>query len=569
MAESENKRASARRRMKRKPELTVCPLGGMGEIGKNLTVFRCGDDFIIVDCGLKFPEEDMLGIDFVIPDIEYLIENKSKIRAIFITHGHEDHIGALPFVLPRLDVPVYCSRLAGGLIENKMVDAHTGYAPDYRYVSPGDRVTAGCFEVEFIQLCHSIPDAFALAIHTPLGVVVHTGDFKFDPTPSDGNRPDYSTLARLGDEGVLLLMSDSTNVERPGSTPSEKVIGQTFERFFRLYKDRRIIIATFASNLNRTQMILATAARFNRKAVLVGRSMTANVELAAQLGYLDVPDGLIVSAQDAEHMPDNHVVILTTGSQGEPFSGLVLMSRGAHRQVKLGPKDLVIISATPIPGNEKLVSQTVNRLFACGAEVIYEREEKIHVSGHASRNELMLMFSLTRPKFFVPCHGEYRHLVRHAQLAREMGVAAKNVFILQNGDQLRFADSRKAEVIGRVQAGPVLIDGVVLGEFEGSILRERREMAENGLVVISVVLDGSLRPAAPIQIQTRGSVYSADDGSTFGELENAVRTAVAQFARTPGAKRETLPTEIRKRIREVFSRSSRNYPTIIPLITYI
>ncbi|OUO91936.1 ribonuclease J [Cloacibacillus sp. An23] len=569
MAESENKRASARRRMKRKPELTVCPLGGMGEIGKNLTVFRCGDDFIIVDCGLKFPEEDMLGIDFVIPDIEYLIENKSKIRAIFITHGHEDHIGALPFVLPRLDVPVYCSRLAGGLIENKMVDAHTGYTPDYRYVSPGDRVTAGCFEVEFIQLCHSIPDAFALAIHTPLGVVVHTGDFKFDPTPSDGNRPDYSTLARLGDEGVLLLMSDSTNVERPGSTPSEKVIGQTFERFFRLYKDRRIIIATFASNLNRTQMILATAARFNRKAVLVGRSMTANVELAAQLGYLDVPDGLIVSAQDAEHMPDNHVVILTTGSQGEPFSGLVLMSRGAHRQVKLGPKDLVIISATPIPGNEKLVSQTVNRLFACGAEVIYEREEKIHVSGHASRNELMLMFSLTRPKFFVPCHGEYRHLVRHAQLAREMGVAAKNVFILQNGDQLRFADSRKAEVIGRVQAGPVLIDGVVLGEFEGSILRERREMAENGLVVISVVLDGSLRPAAPIQIQTRGSVYSADDGSTFGELENAVRTAVAQFARTPGAKRETLPTEIRKRIREVFSRSSRNYPTIIPLITYI
>lgn len=568
MAESENKKASGRRRLKRKPELTVCPLGGMGEIGKNLTVFRCGDDFIIVDCGLKFPEEDMLGIDFVIPDIEYLIENKSKIKAIFITHGHEDHIGALPFVLPRLDVPVYCSRLAGGLIENKMVDARTGYAPDYRYVSPDDRVTAGCFEVEFIQLCHSIPDAFALAIHTPLGVIVHTGDFKFDPTPTDGNKPDYSTLARLGDEGVLLLMSDSTNVERPGSTPSEKVIGQTFERFFRLYKDRRIVIATFASNLNRTQMILATAARFNRKAVLVGRSMIANVELAAQLGYLDVPDGLIVSAQEAEHMPDNHVVVLTTGSQGEPFSGLVLMSRGAHRQVKLGAKDLVIISANPIPGNEKLVSQTVNRLFACGAEVIYEREEKIHVSGHASRNELMLMFSLTRPKFFVPCHGEYRHLVRHAQLAREMGVAAKNVFILQNGDQLRFSGQR-AEMIGRVQAGPVLIDGVVLGEFEGSILRERREMAENGLVVVSVVLDASMKPAAPVQIQTRGSVYSADDGSTFGELESAVLTAVAQFARTPGAKRETLPTEIRKRIREVFSKSSRNYPTIIPLITYI
>ncbi len=568
MAESGNKRASVKKRMKKKPELTLCPLGGMGEIGKNLTVFGCGDDFIIVDCGLKFPEEDMLGIDFVIPDIEYLTENKSKIRAVFITHGHEDHIGALPFVLPRLDVPVYCSRLAGGLIENKMADARAGYEPDYRYAEPGDRVEAGCFEVEFIQLCHSIPDAFALAIHTPLGVVVHTGDFKFDPTPPDGRRPDYSTFARLGDEGVLLLMSDSTNVERPGFTPSEKVIGQTLERFFRLYKDRRIIIATFASNLNRTQMILAAAARFNRKAALVGRSMTANVELASRLGYLDFPEGLIVPLQEAEHMPDNRVVILTTGSQGEPFSGLVLMSRGAHRQVKLGPKDLVIISASPIPGNEKLVSQTVNRLFACGAEVIYERDEKIHVSGHASRSELMLMLSLTRPRFFVPCHGEYRHLVRHAQLAREMGVAAKNVFILQNGDRLRIG-GQKAEVSDRVQAGPVLIDGVVLGEFEGSILRERREMAENGLVVISAVLDGSMRPAAPVQIQTRGSVYSADDGSTFAELENAVLAAVAQFARTPGAKRETLPSEIRKRIREVFSKSSRNYPTIIPLITYI
>ncbi|MDO5115075.1 MAG: ribonuclease J [Synergistaceae bacterium] len=569
MAEAEKKKVNVQRHRGKKADLTLCPLGGMGEIGKNLTVFGYGDDFIIVDCGLKFPEEDMLGIDFVIPDIEYLMENKAKIRGIFITHGHEDHIGALPFVLPRLDVPVYCTRLAGGLIDNKMADAKTGYVPDYHYVSPGERVSAGCFEVEFIPVCHSIPDANALAIRTPSGVVVHSGDFKFDPTPIDGNRTDYSTLARLGDEGVLLLMSDSTNIEKQGSTPSEKTIGQTFERLFRLYKDRRIVIATFASNLNRTRMIIATAVRFNRKVVLVGRSMIANVELAEKLGLIDVPEGVIISPQEAEHLPDNRVVVLTTGSQGEPFSGLVLMSRGTHRQVHLGPKDLVIISATPIPGNEKLVSQTVNRLFGCGAEVIYERDEKIHVSGHASRDELMLMLSLTRPKFFVPCHGEYRHLVRHAQLAKEMGVAAKNIFILQNGDILKFSGSSKAEIAGRVQAGPILIDGVVLGEFEGSILRERREMAENGLVVVSVTLDDNMRLAAPIQIQTRGSVYSADDGSTFRELENAVKSALAQFVRMPGAKRETLPTEIRKRIRDVFGRSSRNYPTIIPLITYI
>ncbi|MEG1603648.1 MAG: ribonuclease J [Cloacibacillus sp.] len=569
MADPEKKSVKNHKHKRKSANLTVCPLGGMGEIGKNLTVFGYGEEFIIVDCGLKFPEEDMLGIDFVIPDIEYLMENKAKIKGIFITHGHEDHIGALPFVLPRLNVPVYCTRLAGGLIENKMLDVKTGYTPDFRYVSQGDSVDAGCFHVQFIPVSHSIPDANALAIHTPAGVVVHTGDFKFDPTPIDGIRSDYSALARLGDEGVLLLMSDSTNIERPGSTPSEKTIETTFERLFRLYKDKRIVIATFASNLNRTRMIISTAARFNRKVVLVGRSMIANVDLAERLGYIDVPEGLVITPQEAENMPDNRVVVLTTGSQGEPFSGLVLMSRGTHRLVKLGPKDLIIISATPIPGNEKLVSQTVNRLFGCGAEVIYERDEKIHVSGHASRDELMMMLSLVRPKFFVPCHGEYRHLVRHAQLAREMGVPSKNIFILQNGDVLQFTGASKAEIIGRVQAGPVLIDGMVLGEFEGSILRERKEMAENGLVVASVVLDDEMRPVAPIQIQTRGSVYSADDGSTFRDLENAVKGAVSQFARTPGAKRETLPTEIRKRVREVFARTSRNYPTIIPLVTYI
>ncbi len=570
MTDPEEKTNTGQRRTrKKKSDLFICPLGGMGEIGKNLTVFGYGEDIIVVDCGLKFPEEDMLGIDFVIPDASFLIENKSKIRGVFITHGHEDHIGALPFILPRLDVPVYCSRLAGGLIENKMQDAGSGYQPDFRYMEAGDRVSAGCFEVDFIRMCHSIPESFAAAIHTPAGIIVHSGDFKFDPTPLDGNRADYSALARLGDEGVLLLLSDSTNVERQGATPSEKMIGQTFERLFRLYKDRRIVVATFASNLNRTRMILSAALRFNRKVLPVGRSMIANIELAANLGILDIPEGLILSPQEAEALPDNHVVILTTGSQGEPFSGLVTMSRGTHRQIKLGARDLVVISATPIPGNEKLVSQTVNRLFACGAEVIYEGDEKIHVSGHASRDELMLMLSLTRPKFFVPCHGEYRHLVRHAQLAKEMGVSPKNIFILQNGDILRFSGSSKAEVSGHAPADSVLIDGFVLGEFEGSILRERREMAENGVVVVSLVLDSNMRPAAPVQIQTRGSVYSSEDTDTFREIETAVMTALAQFSRLPGARREALPTEIRKRIREKFDLNPRCYPAIIPLIAYI
>ncbi|HAH68221.1 MAG TPA: ribonuclease J [Synergistaceae bacterium] len=550
-------------------ELSVIPLGGLGEIGKNLTVFRYNDDIIVVDCGLKFPEEDMLGIDFVIPDVQYLTENKEKIMGIFITHGHEDHIGALPFILPRLDAPLYCSRLTAGLIENKMQDARTNYRPKYREICPGDIIEAGAFSVEFIPVCHSIPDSLALSIHTPMGMIVHTGDFKLDPTPIDGIGTDYSSFASLGKEGVLLMLSDSTNIEKEGITPSEKTVGQTFERLFRLYKDRRIVIATFASNLHRAQQVFSAAGRFNRKVVLVGRSMINNVELAMDLGYIDVPEGLIISSQEADHMPENRLVVLTTGSQGEPFSGLVLMSRGIHRMVRLGPKDLVIISATPIPGNEKLVSHTVNRLFACGCEVIYERADKIHVSGHAARDELTIMLSMLKPRFFVPVHGEYRHLARHAQLARDMGVAPKNIFVMQNGDVLRFKNRTSASVDGRVQSGAVLVDGIALGEFEGSILRERRELSENGIVAVSVTLDSKFRTTAPIQIQTRGSVFSTEDGSTFRELENAVKLGLEQFARTPGAKPEMLPAEIRKRIRDVFGKVSRNYPVIVPLITYV
>jgi ribonuclease J len=567
MSKSKRSKGQSRRKPKARPELRVIPLGGLGEIGKNLTAFQCGDDIIVADCGLKFPEDDMLGIDFVIPDVEFLIENRKYIRGIFITHGHEDHIGALPFVLPRLDVPLYCSKLTAGLIENKMKDAHSKYKPKFCEIGPGSSIKAGSFTVDFILVCHSIPDAFALAIRTPYGIIVHSGDFKMDPTPIDGKCMDYGAFASLGDEGVLLLMSDSTNAERGGVTKSERTVGQTFERLFRLYKDRRIVIAAFASNLHRAQQIFNTAARFNRKVVLIGRSMIANVELARELGYIDVADDMIISSQEADALPPHRVVVLTTGSQGEPFSGLVLMSRGAHRMVRLGAKDLVIVSATPIPGNEKLVSQTINRLFACGCEVVYERGDSIHVSGHASSDELKILLSMVRPKFFVPIHGEYRHLVRHAQIAREAGVVSKNVFILGNGDVLRFKSNRKAVVADKVQSGAVLIDGIALGECEGSILRERRELSENGLVVVSLVVDRSWKPIAPVQIQTRGSVFSSDDGGTLRDFEKAVLLGLKEFAVTPGAKPATLPTEIRKRIRGVIGRSSRYYPTIIPLIT--
>jgi ribonuclease J len=571
MPASEKKRYKRRSKAasKSKGELRIIPLGGLGEIGKNLTAFSFEDDIIVVDCGLKFPEDDMLGIDLVIPDAEYLIKNKNKIKAIFITHGHEDHIGALPFILPRLDAPLYCTRLAAGFIENKMVDAKSSYEPNYRIISAGEKVEAGVFSVEFISVCHSIPDALALAIRTPFGTIVHTGDFKFDPTPIDNIGTDFNTFAKLGEEGVLLLLSDSTNIDRVGVTPSERTVGQTFERLFRLYKDRRIVIATFASNIHRAQQVVNTATRFNRKVVLNGRSMFSNIDLAKELDYVDVPDGVIITSQEADLLPANRVVVLTTGSQGEPFSGLVLMSKGTHRSIKLGAKDLVIISATPIPGNEKLVNNTINRLFSLGCEVVYEKSDNIHVSGHASRDELTILLNMLKPKYFIPVHGEYRHLVHHADLAREMGVPSKNIFILQNGDVLKFKSPNRAELGESVQSGAILIDGVALGSLEGSILRERRELSENGLVVISVVLDEYSQLLSPVQIQTKGSVYSFEDRETFYKLEDAVNRAIEQFARAPGAKQDALPTEIRKRVREVFGRSSRNYPTIVPMITRI
>ena len=544
--------------------LRLIPLGGMGEIGKNLTVLEYGEDIILVDCGLKFPEEDMLGIDFVIPDAQYLVENKDRIKALFLTHGHEDHIGAIPFILPKIDVPVYGTPLTLGLVANKMLDARTNYKPTYNNIHPGESVKVGAFDVSFISVCHSIPDAIALAIKTPIGLVVHTGDFKLDATPIGGIGTDYAAFAELGKQGVMMLLSDSTNSEREGFTASERTVGQTFEQLFRLHKDRRIVIATFASNIYRAQQIFSVAARFNRKVVLMGRSMLAYVDLAQKLGYIDAPEGLIIPPQEADLLPPNRCVVLTTGSQGEPFSGLVLMSKGEHRQIRLGERDLVIVSATPIPGNEKLVSHTINNLFACGCEVIYEKGRQIHVSGHASREEQKIMLNLVKPKYFVPCHGENRHLMRHAQLAREMGIPSRNTFILNNGDVISINSNKKVSLGERVTSGAVLVDGMTIGECEGSLLKERRELSEDGLISVSLALDAKMQLVSPILLSSKGSIFDVEGETLKKDLERAVTRALDAFTKGTDQKIELLHTEIRKKIRDVLSRFARSYPTIIP-----
>jgi ribonuclease J len=540
----------------------------MGEIGKNMTAIEYGDDIIVVDCGLKFPEEEMLGIDFVIPDVQYLTENKDKLRGIFLTHGHEDHIGAIPLVLPRLDVPIYGAPLTLALVEHRMLDTRTPYKPKYNTVRAGQTVKAGCFELLFIRVAHSIPDSLALFIRTPVGNILHSGDFKLDLTPvGDSEGTDLAALAAVGMEGVTILMSDSTNSERAGFTASESIVGRTFEDVFRRHKDHRIVIAAFASNLYRASQVFAIAARFNRKVLLVGRSMISYVELARKLGYIDVQPEMIITSQEAERIPSQRTVVLTTGSQGEPFSGLVLMSKGEHKQIRLGERDVVVISATPIPGNEKLVSKTVNRLFECGCNVIYERDVAVHASGHASREEQKILLSLAKPKIFMPVHGEYRHLVRHSQLAAEMGVSPRNIFVLNNGDVLEI-ESGKAKRGARVESGSVLVDGVMLGEFEGSLLRERRELSESGILMVALAIDDEYRQVAPLQVDSRGSIYGFDRETMRPDVESAVERAL-ENVRSGSVDGSALQTEIRKRIRDVIGRNYRAYPGIMPMISVV
>ena len=477
-------------RMPKTPDIGVriAFLGGLNEVGKNMTLYECGDDMILVDCGLAFPEPDMLGVDLVIPDFTYVEQNVNKIKGIFITHGHEDHIGGLAYLLQRVNIPVYGTKLTIGLIENKLREHKILDIAKLNVIKPKDKIKLGCFEVEAIHVNHSIPDALALAINTPAGLILQTGDFKIDTTPIDGDVIDLARIAKLGEKGVLCLLADSTNAQRPGYTASERTVGESFARLFQKADGKRLIVATFASNIHRVQQIIDVAKSVGRKVALSGRSLENVVETASKLGFLNVPEGILVSIDSVSRYPHDKLVIITTGSQGEPMSALYRMAFSEHRRVEIGTGDYVIISATPIPGNEKTVGKVVDELLKRGAEVVYEKMYDVHVSGHACQEELRLIMSLAKPKFFIPVHGEQKHLRSHAQLAESMGIAPGNIYIADNGKQVELT-KRKMSVVEDVPAGKVFVDGYGVGDVGSAVIRERKRLAEDGLIIINAVIE--------------------------------------------------------------------------------
>ena len=546
--------------------LNFVALGGLGEIGKNMYVLEYGNDIIVIDAGLKFPDSELPGVDYIVPDITYLEGRRDKIRAIIITHGHEDHVGGLPYILPRLKVPIYGTQLTLGLIRNKMQDDQPMLRPDYREIRAGDVIKIGVFTVRFIAVAHSIPDCVALSIETPLGRIIHTGDFKLDSTPVDGRITDYGAFAEEGDKGVMLLLSDSTNAERKGFTPSERIISGTLDTLFRSYRTKRIIISSFASNVHRIQQVADVASRFNRKIAFLGRSMIRNAELARETGYLKIDSKMIISIEEIWKYSDNQLVIITTGSQGEPFSGLVTMSRGENKLMDLGEHDAVFLLASVIPGNEKLVNNTVNRLFARGCEVVYEKERQIHVSGHASAEELKIMLNLTRPQYFVPIHGEYKHMVRHSQLAQEVGILPRNIYLLTNGDVLTFTENAPPKKHGHIQSGAVIVDGNAAGSIKSEVLKERREIAEDGVMAVAVTVDERGRLISPVAIETQGVFISDDGGDIFRELYAVSEQAVQELAGNR-ANPEALKKAIRTRVRDVLRKGDVSFAVVMPIVS--
>jgi ribonuclease J len=500
-----------------RPPLKVIPLGGLGEIGKNMMALEYDEDIIVIDSGVLFPEEDMPGVDLVIPDITYLLERKDRVRAILITHGHEDHTGALPYVLPSLDVPVYAPRLAHGLISVKLKEHRATRNARLEMVEPGKPIDMGKFRVEFFRVCHSIPDAMGLAIDTPVGTVIHTGDFKIDHTPVDGHTIDLATLAERGSQGVLLLCSDSTYAELAGFTPSEQIMSEALDRVIG-EAEGRVMVATFASLISRIQQVVQAAHKHSRKVGIVGRSMVDNVNMACEMGYLDLPDGILVSLQQARNLPPEEVVLMTTGSQGEPTSALVRIASQEHRDVGILPGDTVIISATPIPGNEIHVSRTIDKLLRQGAQVLHDRVALVHVHGHASQEELKMMLSIVRPKFFVPVHGEYRHLVAHARLAWNMGVAESGIFVLEDGDVLELS-ADAGEVVDTVSAGPIYIDGPATHDNTSEVLRDRRALSRDGVVTVAVSVDPEAgRLTGTPRVSASGFMESPEAAPVFEAL---------------------------------------------------
>ncbi len=550
--------------MKNGQKLRVIPLGGMHEIGKNLTVIEYRDDIVIVDCGLTFPEDEMLGVDIVIPDYTYLFENKEKIRGLLITHGHEDHIGGIPYLLKQLNIPIYGTKLTLGLLEPKLAE-HRIKNAKLHVVNHGDKFRLGKFEIEFIKTGHSIPDSAAIAITSPLGTIIHTGDFKVDFTPILGDAIDLNRFAEYGDKGVLALLSDSTNATRPGYTISERAVGETFKRIF-AQASSRIIIATFASNVHRVQQIIYAAEKYNRKVALSGRSMLNVIGVANDLGYLEIKEDTLIDLKDIDRYKDNQVVIITTGSQGEPMSALTRIANREHRQIKLTPEDVVILSANPIPGNEKTVFRVINKLMETGAKVIYETLSEIHVSGHACQEELKLMLSLVKPKYFIPAHGETVHLMKHAQLGKDLGIPEQNIFLLDNGNCLEFTEDG-VQMVADVTAGNVLVDGLGIGDVGNIVLRDRKHLSEDGLIAVVVTIskqDGSI--IAGPDIISRGFVYVRESEDLMEESRQVVEKALIDCQRKGKREWSDLKSAIRDSLRRYISSEIKRNPMILPII---
>ena len=545
-------------------KIKVMALGGLNEIGKNMTVIEYKDEIIVIDAGMSFPDDEMLGVDVVIPDISYLIKNKDKIKGIFITHGHEDHIGALPYILKKINIPIYGAKLSIGLIQVKLKEHKINNAK-LNVVSPRDIIKLSHMEVEFIKNNHSIPDACSIAVHTDQGIIYHTGDFKIDLTPIDGEVMDIHRICELSKKGVLLLLAESTNAEQPGSTMSEKTVGAGLDDLFRKASNSRIIVATFASNIHRLQQIINTAEKFNRKVAVSGRSMVNVVAVATELGYLNIPDNMLIDLNDISKYEDNEVVLITTGSQGEPMSDLARMASAEHKKVEIKRGDLIIISAHPIPGNEKLISKVINSLFEKGAEVVYD-ESDIHVSGHAKQEELKLMHRLVRPKFFMPAHGEYRMLKIHAELAEELGMPSQNIFVNKTGDVLEI-DRNSAKVTGTIPTGNVLVDGLGVGDVGNIVLRDRKHLSEDGLMIVVVTIskeDG--RVLAGPDIISRGFVYVRESEDLMDGAKNVIKDVLRDCEDRNIKEWAYLKNNIKESLKEYLYQKTKRNPMILPII---
>ena len=555
------------RRTKQKPSVRAYFLGGLNEIGKNFTLFECENDMVIVDCGLAFPDEEMPGIDAVIPDFTFVEKNKDRIRGIVITHGHEDHIGSLPYLLKKINVPVYGTALTVALIANKLKEHNLGYVK-LNVTTAGSHIQLGCFDVELIHVNHSISDAVGLALHTPAGVIVHTGDFKIDFTPTQGGMIDLARFAQLGQEGVLLLMADSTNAERPGYTQTEQKVNATFDALFARAEanKKRLIIATFASNISRVQQIINCAEKYGRKVALSGRSMVNVMSIASELGYLKVPDGLLIDLNMISRYTKEQIVLITTGSQGEPMSGLTRMANSEHRKLQIRQGDTVIISATPIPGNEIMVSRIIDQLYRCGANVIYNRIADVHVSGHACQEELKLMHTLVKPKYFIPVHGEYRMLHRHAQLAQELGMPEDNVIILEMGQALELSED-EANITGPIPTGSVMVDGLGVGDVGNVVLRDRKHLSQDGLIIVVVGVNKETgQVTSGPELISRGFVYVRENEELISGARNVAMNVLQRYDRIEQSDWTSVKNGIKDEMHNYLFDLIKRNPMILPII---